>query len=215
MQKHFLDSKFVVSNAVALTSLVLFYFFPVKSFLQGMISVFVFLFLLPALFIKLILSDELKNYGWQSGQSRRNIIGCGLLSLLWAGLLVVLYKYTSLAPVFSLPGAMRLNFSFFLIYSVVVLFHLIWYEFFFRGFILSIWNKKVGVWSLLVQSFWFIAFFWQKIIQIGFDPKFLFLFFLFSFFSGGVAWYTRSVLTSFVFSSLSVILGTVAIIVFS
>jgi hypothetical protein len=189
----------LITLGVIIVCLGLFFLFPSQGPAQAVTASLIFLFLVPFLYIKLILKKDLCEYGWQVGDWKKGItFAAG--SLVFALLIFyALYHYTDFSKNYALPLIVTQKFGFFLLYEfVLVAFFLALYEFFFRGFVMFSFAGKLGLGTaafqwLLFLTFLFIAgnFSWQNTPYI-----------ITGFFSGITTFKSRSLLYSFTFSLL-------------
>jgi hypothetical protein len=205
--------KFLVGNSVALASLVLASVFPTGDFFEGLAVSAVFLVVLPALFVRLVLGERLERYGLTWGDLGTNLLWLSVVSVSFSGVVAALFAYTSVFNGLSVPSGARADFVLFLSYVGAICAYLAFYEFFFRGFVQALWRTAVGRLDFLAQACILTVFLVAKNWDGSVGREILW-YFLPALFAGFLAARTGSVLPSFLFLSLSVILGVVAIIVF-
>ncbi len=179
-------------------------FFPEKDYFQKFIISLTFLFLVPFLYIKIVLKEDLKNFGLQIGSWKKGI-AWSIFSLMGAFLvLILLYQYADLADKYYLPQGLIDNFGLFVFYeAILVSFFLALYEFFFRGFMLFSFIKKGKFFSVILQ---FVAFLLFLIIAKDLNWS-LTHYIIAAFFSGIVAYESRSLIYSYLFGWLFVIIS--------
>ena len=202
--KNFLNKKDIISILMMIFCLFMVKLFPEKDYFQKLIVSLTFLLAVPALYIKIALKEDLKNFGWRAGNWKRGITWI-FLSLAGAFLiLTLLYQYAGLAEKYYVPQNIIQNFGLFVFYETVIAgFFLILYEFFFRGFIMFSFLKKWKTASIILQ---FSAFLLFLIITKDFNWGSV-NYIIASFFSGIVIYKSRSLLYSYLFSLLFVIIS--------
>jgi len=178
--------------------------FPEKDYFQKLIVSVTFLLAVPALYIKIVLKEDLKNFGLRAENWKQGIIWI-FLSLAGSLLiLTLLYQYAGLAEKYYVPQNVIQNFRLFVFYEIVIAgFFLILYEFFFRGFIMFSFLKKWKAVAIILQ---FSAFLLFLIITKDFNWGFT-NYIIASFFSGVVIYKSRSLLYSYLFSLLFIIIS--------
>lgn len=197
MKKTFNQELFSTS-LVILACLFLFSIFPTKNIFQEIISSLTFFFVVPILYVKIILKKDLKEFGIQLGDRRKGIIFSSLALIMSLLIAYVFFQYSSFSKNYTLPEIIKNNFIFFIIYELFIVgFFTALYEFFFRGFIQFSFLKKVGFWSIILQTVLFVLMFlvtgsfgWSIVPFVVIAP-----------FSGFVAWKSNSIVYSF-FSTL-------------
>jgi len=159
---------------------------------------------IPLLYIKIILKESLKNYGLQRGDRRQGILWMGLS--LFVSLLVfyILFHHTSLFQKYPLPRLVTEQFALFVSYEILLvgLFAFL-YEFFFRGAAMLGFSGILGRWPIAFQVILFIAFF----SITGELDRSVILFSIASPFAGITACQSRSLLYSFGFSLVFIIIA--------
>lgn len=199
----------LITSAVIVACLALFSFFPTQGPAQAITSSLVFLFLIPFLYIKLILKKNLKDYGWQLGNWKQGIIFAAISLVLSLLIFYILYHYSTFPKVYKLPLTATQNFGLFILYEfTLVAFFLALYEFFFRGFIMFSFSTKAGVASVAIQWLMFFIFLlisgsliWQNALYM-----------IVALFSGLIAFKSRSLLYSFVFGLFFLIIADALLI---
>ena len=149
----------LLTTAVIAACLALFFLFPAQGAAQGVTSSLIFLFLIPFLYLKLILKKNLKDYGWQLGNWKKGLLFASISLVAALLIFYALYHYTPLSKMYRLPSFAAGNFWLFLLYEfILVSFFLALYEFFFRGFVLFSFLPKTGWFSILIQFAIFLIF---------------------------------------------------------
>lgn len=110
-------------------------------------------FAFPLLIVRIVLKEDLKNFGLQTGNFR---IGAIFAAVLFVTLAVAAYFVVSNAHwrgQLLLPSGIARNFWYFLWFEILIALplHFFW-EFFFRGFVQLGLEKKIGIFSLFLQG---------------------------------------------------------------
>lgn len=205
--------RFFLSNAVVFASLLLALFFPSEGTGQKLLLGAAAYGILPALFLRVVLREPLKNYG----------LGWGRLSWVWNVLLVVgsvaLFGAISWSAFsFTEPGKMvlenpendslRKSFLSFVAACALLGWSIAFKEFFFRGFFLFTWKRKFHAKSILFHAILIVMVSYAE-AELFQDEYSIVLFALgvaWSCMASLVAFLTGSVFVSFSFSFFSAIL---------
>lgn len=157
------NKRFITTFAVILVSLLLFALFPANGSFQLFIKSLVFLLVIPVLYIKIILKEDLKDFGVRKGKWEAGIF-FAILSIIAALLIFYLLShYTNFSKEYikTLPRSAVASFLYFIIYEALVVgFFAALYEFFYRGFVMLGTFSKIGHWGILVQLGLFAGFLW-------------------------------------------------------
>ncbi len=197
------DRKFVVTGGALLLALLLFVFFPATDRLspgtQGMIAFFVFFLLFPMLYAKFVLKESWRGLGFQMDQS----IASWMMSALTAafGFLIFFFAYRifpALHDVSRLPFSVERSFFSFVQYELFLLGTLFFYEVFFRGFVMLLFLRRFGLWSVFLQWGVFLLFLFGS-GSFGVDQA---LMMLFAPLAGMVAYRSQSLGYSFFASGI-------------
>lgn len=184
--------EFFVSLVFALACLALFLIFPTAagSIFQKIISLVAFLFLIPLLYIKLVLKKKISSFGLARGDMKAGLTWSALSLLVLALVFYIIIHYTDYFKNYPLPQSVSSQFLVFLGYEIILVgAFLFLYDFFFRGFMLTIMEKQMGGKAILAQYFFFAAMF---ILSGGFNPDNL-RYALLGLFSGIVAYKSESI----------------------
>jgi membrane protease YdiL (CAAX protease family) len=166
MQKEETKTKFLTEwkdvlagSFMIVACLTLFSFFPANGPSQGFSRILFFLLIIPALYVKLILKKNFKDFGLNFSVTRKN--GLWFLWALLASFLIsfLLVRFTSFKSHYPLPDYAIRNFWWFLVYELI--FVNVWlflHEAFYRGFVFFTFAEKLKYWSILI-SFALFAFF--------------------------------------------------------
>jgi uncharacterized protein len=108
--------------------------------------------ILPVIFIKTILRDDLKNYGFTLGDKKFGII----TSIIFFIVMLVTIWFASGSETFSKAypqgGSMvKSSFGIFILYELCILYYMLGWEFFWRGFMLFGLKEKFGYYTVLIQ----------------------------------------------------------------
>lgn len=144
---------------IMIACLALFSFFPTKGPSQDISRILFFLLIIPALYIKLILKNNFKDFGFTFPATRSNgywFLGMFLVSLLCSYLII---SFTSFKKVYILPDYVIVRFGWFLVYELI--FVNVWIfllEAFYRGFVFFTFEEKFGIEAILIPFFSFLIF---------------------------------------------------------
>lgn len=165
------NRELLIDSFLLFSCLILSVIFPVdnSSLIQLIIRNIFFLVILPALYIKIVLKKNLSDFGLNIRDKKTGLFFGAILFIILIILYYFLFSYTSLQKKYALPSNTIGQFSFFVLYELLLMNILLFsQEFFYRGFMLSTLSRKFGYWSILIQSAVFIlfsslssGFFWQ------------------------------------------------------
>lgn len=203
----FTEKRFIVTSAVLLLCAAIFLLFPANNIFEGFVISTVALIIIPILHIKLVLKEDLSQWGLGKGQWNARILMTIFICFLAAcGLFALLNYTTDFALRYGglLPVKLFDDFGAFLLFTMtIVLLSVILYEIFFRGFVLSLFSDRIGWWAVVVQFLIMtIVLFLSYSDQFLLDIPYL----LIAFFAGIVGYVTRSVWYTIPFSLLLIIL---------
>jgi hypothetical protein len=136
-------------------------FFPDHRFLDQLIVSGV-IYLIGPLILLPFFKYKLKDFGIQLGNVKQWIKEMLVFFMIMAVILVVVFKFTNLKQIYPLFREARVNVNYFIIYECVQLFHMLTWEFFFRGFMLFGLEKKYGKMSILIQTIPFAIMHFRK-----------------------------------------------------
>lgn len=199
----FREKHFIVTSGVLLICIAIFLAFPAGHIVQGITLSAAAFIITPILLIKIVLKEPLSDWGLGKGEiNARILMTIGLSFITVVGIFLLIHITTDFSANYAglLPTTLFDEFSKFLLFQItIVLLYVILYEIFFRGFVLNLFAIKVGWWSVLVQ---FLIM--TLVIFYGYDDQFLLNipYLLVSLFAGVVAYITRSVYYSILFSFL-------------
>lgn len=202
-----------MSNAVIVASLLLALYFPIDNVIQLLAVHIVFLVALPLLYIRFLLKEKVSTFGISWGKVGEGSFFLALGLSIIVICLVVLSQHTDILNRFSFPLILRLNFSLFLLYLAIIGVYVFIFEFFFRGFVLFVWEPVIGMKAVVVQACFFIMF--SMLLSYQKTAVSLTLVIIMALVSGFIAARSRSIVYSFSFSYISAILGIVSIILFA
>ena len=144
-------------------------------------------FVFPLLIIRFILNENLKDFGMKIGNARNGMILAAIAFLVLAAASYFIVSKVFWRNQLFLPSGIARNFWYFLWFELIIALpmHFFW-EFFFRGFIQLGLEKKLGIFSLFLQSFF------QTLLAIRGPWPMIFLVLGSSLFSGFVVQKSRS-----------------------
>jgi len=196
--------KSIVDGAIILSCLSLFTFFPYQEndLFQELITSVVFLFLVPFLYIKIILKSGLKKYGLSFGDWKKGIVAIPIGWVFSFLFLYFFYHYTDFRDAYFLPETARNNFWFFILYELIVVnLFLLLYEFFFRGFIYFSFRFLGSFWPAIIQFIIFAL--WALLLGMLFETV---PFLIVSLVSGFIVYYSRSIIYSYGFALIFILI---------
>jgi hypothetical protein len=196
------NQELLVSFGVALLCCFSSLFFPAQNSAQIITKNLFFLVILPALYIKLILHQNLSDFGWNL-KNKSGAISWGIGTTIFTLLLFYLMlKFTLFETSYVLGDYVKNSFWLFLVYELLIVnFSLFIFSYFFQGFLLFTFQKKFKSWSIAAQAILFLAFlFFTKSLSWQVAP-----FILLSITGGLLSYETKSFLYSY-FMSIFVII---------
>lgn len=110
------------------------------------------MFFLSVISIKFVLKEKLSDFGFRMGDKKFGFISSlvfflGMLPLVW-----IVSSSESFANTYPLGGSeLKTNIGLFLIYEACVMFYMLGWEFFWRGFMLFGLKPKFGYYSVFIQ----------------------------------------------------------------
>ncbi|HRY82520.1 MAG TPA: CPBP family glutamic-type intramembrane protease [Candidatus Moranbacteria bacterium] len=204
-----LTSVFIDNKEIAITCLVIIFclllsiIFPVNNSVQLLTRNIFFLIIVPILYYKLILGKRFSDLGLILGDKRAGIFWGIILFFVSLLIFYLLYTYTDFKKNYLLSSYVVHNFWLFLLYELLLanLFVFI-QEFFWRGFILLYFSKKISYFSIFLQFILFTLMlipakntFWQMAPTL-----------VISLFSGIIVYKSRSILYSWIFALFSLVI---------
>jgi membrane protease YdiL (CAAX protease family) len=149
----------LISSVVILACLLLIIFFPTQDISQKFSLNLFFFFLLPILYIKLILKKDLRNFGFNLQNTKIGIIWAIGMFFVSALIIFILIHFFDFENKYLLPAYLAQNFGIFLLYELILVNILLFIqEFFFKGFILFLFSEKFGFAVAIIQALIFTFF---------------------------------------------------------
>ena len=182
-----------------------------ENLFQQYVSGLAFLAFIPFLYIRIILKKGLKDFGLQSGNVRKGIFWTAVSFVISFLLVFLAQKYLGLSEKYGAPQLIFSGFARFLLYAFLITAP--WaalYEFFFRGFILFGTEKNIGYWAVILQFAMFalmVAFFK--------DPMSMIFYVIAAPFSGIIAYQSRSLIYSFFYSWIFIVICSAVAVKFT
>lgn len=155
------SKKLLVSSFIIAICLILAIIFPTKSPLQETTKEIFFLILIPSLYVKFVLKENLTAYGLTLGDRKAGIIWGTSMFFLAIFVSYFLIRFTELKYNYNLPDFAVNNFLLFLVYELVfVNFLIIVYEYFFRGFVFFTFFRELGYKAVFIPIviYWIMIF---------------------------------------------------------
>ena len=168
------DGTLFISSFIILACLFLSISFPAKAGVQQITKNLSFLVIIPILYIKLILKKNLRDYGltfFNDKNKRNGIIWTPIMFFASLLIIYILINYTDFKKNYNLESYIINNFWFFMIYELILVNILLFIQtFFYQGFIMFTYLKKINYWSIFVQFFLYVinitilgSFSWQMV----------------------------------------------------
>jgi hypothetical protein len=155
------NQEMLVNFSVAVICLLLFSFFPANSFSQNLTKSLFFLVFIPFLYIKYILKKNFSDFGFSLKINKDDLIWGGLMLAISLLIIYLLANFTAFGKNYHLSHNVSKSFWLFAFYELVlvnVLFFI--QEYFFKGFIISIFRGKIGYLSILIQAIIYLIPLW-------------------------------------------------------
>lgn len=209
MKKFINNKEVIITSGVIIICLFLYGIFPTSDLFQKIVSTLTFLLVIPALYIKITLRKDLKDFGLRKGDWKKGLIWT-LLSFLGSLLIFyIVFQYTDFSEKYQLPKKVTEEFKIFLAYELLLVgFFTVLYEFFFRGLVMFSFSKKIKGWAIILQALLFILF---LALTNTFDWPMI-PYAIFSLFAGIIAYKSDSLAYSFGASLLfTIIIDTITI----
>lgn len=196
--------KEIITFLVVFLCLLLAMTFPANGDFQLLSRIVFFLVVLPILYIKFILKKTVSEFGLNLRDNRTGLLWAFIMLIASFLIALILFYFFHLETQYIIPAFVINNFWVFVFYELVVMnFILFVFEFFFRGFLQTILEKKVGIWAPLVQCAVFLGFlFLTQKLAWQYTPLIILSL------TGGVVAYKSK---SFVYSYIMGIVFTIAI----
>lgn len=126
------------------------------DYMYWLIGDFVTFFVLPVLIIKLILRDELKNYGVRLGDYKTGLKIAGLFLGVMLPILWIVSSWPSFIAVYPHLHLAKIDWKIFFLFEMSMLFYMFGWEYIWRGFMLFGLEKKFGYYAIFVQMIPFV-----------------------------------------------------------
>ena len=142
----------IITSVIILLCLILSSLFPANNFAQIITRNIFFLVLGPILYYKLVLRKKNSDFGLKLGNFKTGVFW-GLAMLLVNFLFFfLLYTFTDFKYNYNLSPSIIQNFKIFLFYEIILINIVIFFqEFFWRGFVLLYFSKKIGYLAIFLQ----------------------------------------------------------------
>ncbi len=165
--------------------------------LQGVIAGLVLFLVLPIMYCRIVLKEPLSSMGFGSARWLPALFW-GIVSLGIGGIgLLFIASNPVFKEIYRLPLTVEQDFLWFVAYEIIVVGGIaLLYEVFFRGLVMKLWLAPLGVWSVLVQTVIVAGF---LVLTDGWSWQYVPLIHA-SIFSGLVAYFSRSIIASWVAS---------------
>lgn len=170
--------KFILTLIFVFLLISIYSFFPINNIFQQSIALFVFFGIIPILFNKIFLKKKPGDIGIRLGDWKQGII-LSIISLIVSGMaLMVLIDFFDFLKHYSVPEEIVYSYKNFLYYSFTkVLFIVVIYDFFFRGFFMMTLGRRLGYRVIIGQFLIFLSLvmiigtsFWSLLPYVIFAP---------------------------------------------
>jgi len=197
------NKEIIITSGVIVFCLLLSLFFPVQNSAQLLTRNIFFLIIVPILYYKIILKKNISTFGLTLGDKKAGIFWGILMFLATLSTFFILYSYTDFQKNYLLSSYIIHNFWFFLLYEIILTNIFVFIqEFFWRGFVLLYFSKKIGLFAIFLQFILFMITiipaensFWQMTPTL-----------VISLFSGIIVYKSRSVFYSWLSALFSFII---------
>ena len=151
--------KEIITFLVVFLCLLLAVSFPANGDFQLLSRIIFFLIILPVLFIKFVLKSQLQEFGLNLSDTRKGLLWSFVMLIVSYLIALILFYFFHLENKYTIPSFVIDNFWVFVFYELAVMNFIIFvFEFFFRGFLQTILERRIGFWSPLIQFFVFLVF---------------------------------------------------------
>lgn len=203
------NRELIIASFVAVACLALSAFFPAEGKYQNFLALAVFLVLIPVLYVKTILKRSLSEFGIQVGDWKKGIILAAASLALSLLFFYILLNYSGFLKTQNFIKGLRSDFGEFAFYEVFFVGSLtVVFELFFRGFVMHSLMPKFGKWAIALQGAVFLAY----LLATGSLELGSAYFILASFFSGWIVFESRSLIYSFAFSWIFILIADAIVI---
>lgn len=209
------NKKLWMGLVIAVLCLAMSVLFPRRNTFQDFMVHGMFFVGLPLVFVKFFLKERLADFGFGWGNIGKGSIWMVSGIIFIAGMIFAAFRYLGISEVVSVPMNIRQDFFSLMKYLFLIGWYLFLFECFFRGFLMTLFGRLFGFgWGNVFQSITFSLF---VILKSGQFPVFglIFIPLFIAGISGFIVTQSRSVLYSFFFSYISVILVVVSFVVFA
>ena len=206
-RRELFDVETVVTLTVVLACMLLFSFFPVKNSFQEVVLSLVFLFLVPYLYIRVILKKKLADFGFQIKKWRGGFLIMPACFLIMGIFFYVVFKYTEFNKTYFLGEYEMVNsFWYLFIYEFLIINLFVFlYEAFFRGFLMFYFKDRFDIFSVFIQFLLFLVFL-DLLERLSMDYIF---YMMAALLSGLIAYKSKSLVYSYLFSIIVLIAGDI------
>lgn len=202
--KKILKGEVFITLTIIAISLFLYAVFRVEGDFQKIVTTISFLFIIPILYIRTILKESLYNFGIQKGDWKNGLKYSIFSLLILIPIFYILFNDFNFISKYYIPENSIISFSSFVFREIVVVaFFVALYEFFFRGFVMFYFSKKLnsGLYANIIQTSIFYVF----LAIIGSFGWVVSPYIIMAPLAGMIAYKSQSIIYSFVFSWLVVL----------
>lgn len=149
--------EFVIIICFIVALLVTGVFFPTKNAFQSLFIKIAFLGAVPMLFNKIFLKRELRDIGLQLGNWKQGLIWSGISVCILGVMFFVAFYFFDFLTHYPVLKSLTTDYRAFVFYELTtVLFAVVIFEFFFRGFVMLTLESKMHYWAIAAQALIFL-----------------------------------------------------------
>lgn len=203
------NQRILVDFSVAVVCLALFSLFPSTDFFQTLTKSLFFLVFIPFLYIKYILKKNFSDFGFNFQNKKSGFISAGLALIISLMIVYFLANFTGFRRNYVIPASISHNFYIFIFYEALLVNVLLFIqEYFFKGFVIAIFRKKLDYLSVIIQAIIYIIPLWISYGSVWQTFPMIIL----SFIGGAVAYRNKTFIYSYFFGIVFLILTDAYII---
>lgn len=168
--------------------------FPVENDFQQISAMLIFFVFFPLIYNQLFLKKKLDFYGFGIGDWKQGVIWSFFSLTVIVLIFLIISYYFNFLKNYAIPVSITKSFAEFIKYEfILVCLFVFIYEFYFRGFILFVFEVEMKQLAIFLQALLFLI----LVLCIGRTSLYLFLpYLLFAPFAGFIAYKSRSILYS-------------------
>lgn len=210
------DRDFLLANVAVMVAIAAMLLFPAQPSSLRAMTLQTFLFtIFPILSVRFIIRRPLPSFGLGPGSFFHGLMAALLALVVFSVFIVLAFRYFSISFENVLPRDVFSGFFPFLAYFISLSVVLLNTEVLFRGVLLFSWRRVIGAWAIVAQVFALLL----SVLLGGYlggripHVSIFILYGVWAALAGSVAYLSRSIAYSFLFSVLSGILMAVIVLV--